>query len=160
MSSLFEMTPGDQAANRLLQLAADVVGLVNDKGGAAKRLADLAAATAAAEAKIAEARAAAKTADQKLGEHDRWIKTDLAEHSDKLLRERQALEHERNQFEKMRGAMLDEATKLRDQARADADQAASKLRELNTKLQAVQAAVSGSVIRERNGQQRDGQFDE
>jgi len=45
----------------------------------------------------------------------------------------------------MRGALIDEATKLRDQARADADQAANKLRELNTKLQAVQAAVSSAA---------------
>ena len=145
MSSLLEMTAGDAAANRLLQLAADVIGLINDKGGAAKRLVDLAAATKAAEEKIAEARAAAKAADQKIAEHDRWIKTDLAEHTDKLLRERQAMEHERGQFEKMRGAVLDEANKLRDQARADADQAANKLRELNTKLQAVQAAVSSAA---------------
>jgi len=94
MSSLLEMTAGDAAVNRLLQLAHGVVELVNDKGGAAKRLADLAAATSAAEAKLAEARAAAKAADEKIAEHDRWIKTDLAEHSDKLLRERQAMEHE------------------------------------------------------------------
>ena len=50
--------PGDDVANRLLQLAADFVGLVSDKGGAAKRLTELAAATAAAEAKIVEARQA------------------------------------------------------------------------------------------------------
>ena len=142
MSSLFEMTPGDAAANRLLVLTAAVVGLINDKGGAAKRLADLAAATAAADEKIAEARAAAKAADEKIAEHDRWIKTDLAEHSDKLLRERQALEHERGQFEKLRGALLDEATKLRDQARADADMAATKLKELNAKLAAIQSAAA------------------
>src|SRR5262245_24002642 len=144
MSSLLDM-PGDQAANRLLQLAADVVGLINDKSGAAKRLADLAAATAAAETKITEAHAAAKAANEKLNEHDAWIKTDLAQHEDLLLRNRQALEKEQVAFERMRGALLDEATKLRDQARADADQAANKLRELNTKLQAVQAAVSSAA---------------
>src|SRR5262252_3827870 len=108
MSSLLEMTAGDAAVNRLLQLAHGVVELINDKGGAAKRLADLAAATAAAESKIAEARAAAKAADEKIAEHDTWIKTDLAQHSDKLLRERQAMEHERGQFEKMRGALIAE----------------------------------------------------
>jgi hypothetical protein len=144
MSTLLDM-PGDQVANRLIQLAADVVGLINDKGGAAQRLSDLAAATAAAEAKIAEARAAAKEADQKLSEHDRWIKAELAQHEDLLLRNRQALEKERVEFERTRGALLDEATKLRDQARADADQAATKLRELNNKLQAVQAAVSSAA---------------
>ena len=100
---------------------------------------------ATAEQKITEARAAAKAADEKIAEHDRWIKTDLAEHADKLLRERQAMEHERNQFEKMRGAVLDEANKLRDQARSDAEQAASKLRELNKMSQAVQAAVSSAA---------------
>jgi chromosome segregation ATPase len=140
--SLLEMTAGDAAVNRMLQLAHGVVELVNDKGGAAKRLADLAQATATAEGKIAEARAAAKEADKKLSEHEQWIKTDLAEHSDKLLRERQGLEHERGQFEKMRGALIAEQTQLRDQARADADQAAAKLKELNAKLAAIQSAAA------------------
>jgi hypothetical protein len=145
MSSLLEMTAGDAAVNRLLQLAHGVVELANDRGGAAKRLADLAAATSAAEAKIAEARAAAKAADEKIASHDAWIKNDLAQHDDLLLRNRQALEKERVEFEKMRGALLDEATKLRDQAQRDSDMAATKLKELNSKLQAVQAAVSSAA---------------
>jgi hypothetical protein len=144
MTSLLEL-PGDAVANRLIQLAADVVALVNDPTGAAKRLADLAAATKAAQAKITEARAAAKEADQKIAEHDRWIKTDLAEHQDLLLRNRQALEHERGEFERMRGALIAEQTQLRDQARADADQVANKLRELNKMSQAVAAAVSSAA---------------
>jgi hypothetical protein len=143
--SLLEMTAGDAAVNRMLQLVAGVLELVNDRAGAGKRLSDLAAATTAAEHKIGEARAAAKAADEKIAEHDRWIKNDLAQHEDLLLRNRQALEKEQVAFERMRGALLDEATKLRDQARADADQAANKLRELNTKLQAVQAAVSSAA---------------
>jgi chromosome segregation ATPase len=140
MSSLYE-TPGDAVANRLLQLTADVVGLVNDKGGAAKRLADLAAATAAAEAKITEARQARRGADERIKEVER----ELAEHADKMLADRQVLAREREAFARERAALLDEANKLRDQARADADQAANKLRELNTKLQAVQAAVSSAA---------------
>jgi chromosome segregation ATPase len=141
MSLSWEAMPGDAVANRLLQLAADFVGLVSDKGGAAQRLNDLAAATAAAEAKITEARQARKGADERIAE----VKRELAEHADKMLADRQVLQREREALARDRAALLDEATKLRDQARADADQAASKLRELNTKLQAVQAAVSSAA---------------
>jgi chromosome segregation ATPase len=138
--SIYEM-PGDDVANRLLRLGADFVALISDKAGAAKRLADLAAATAAAEAKITEARQARKGADERIAEVER----ELAEHADQMLADRQILQREREAFARDRAALLDEANKLRDQARADADQAASKLRELNTKLQAVQAAVSSAA---------------
>jgi len=58
MSLSWETMPGDAVANRLLQLGADFVRLISNKDGAAQRLTDLAAATAAAEQKIGEARAA------------------------------------------------------------------------------------------------------
>ena len=138
MSTLLEMTAADQAFNRLLQLVADVIGVVNDPGGAAKRLSDLAAATAAAQATIKEAKKTMKQADDRTAS----FKTELAQHEDLLLRQRQAQEHEVNEFQRMRGALLDEATKLRDQARADAEQAAAKLKELNAKLAAIQSAAA------------------
>ena len=138
MSLSWEAMPGDAVANRLLQLAADFVGLVSDKGGAAQRLNDLAAATAAAEAAIKEAKKTMKQADERTAS----FKTELAQHEDLLLRQRQAQEHEVNEFQRMRGALLDEATKLRDQARADADNAATKLRELNAKLEKISAAAA------------------
>jgi hypothetical protein len=137
MSSLLDR-PGDDVANRLIQLVHDVVGLINDKGGAAKRLAELAAATAANEAKIAEAKAATKEANEEV----KRIKAELAAHDDAMLRARQAHEKEVVSFEKTRGALLDEATRLRDQARADADVAAMKLKELNSKLAAIQSAAA------------------
>jgi hypothetical protein len=130
--------PGDAVANRLLQLAADFVALINDQGAAKKRLADLAAATAAAQATIKEAKNTMKQADERTAS----FKTELAQHEDLLLRQRQAQEHEVNEFQRMRGALLDEATKLRDQARADADNAATKLRELNAKLEKISAAAA------------------
>jgi len=133
--------PGDDVANRLLQLTADVVGLINDQGGAAKRLTELAAATAAAEAKIVEARQARRGADERIAEVER----ELAEHNDKMLADRQVLQREREAFAKDRAAVLDEANKLRDQARADADQAAAKVKELNAKLAAIQSAVSSAA---------------
>ena len=138
MSSLFEVTPGDQAANRLLQLAADFVALINDQGAAQKRLADLAAATAAAQATIKEAKKTMKQAAERTAS----FKTELAQHEDLLLRQRQAQEHEVNEFQRMRGALLDEAKQLRDQARGDADQASAKLKELNAKLAAIQSAAA------------------
>jgi len=140
MSSLLDM-PGDQVANRLLQLGADFVRLISDTDGAAQRLADLAAAQAAAEAKITEARQARRGADERIAEVER----ELAAHADKMLADRHVLQREREAFERERAALLGEATDLRDRARADADQAANKLRELNTKLQAVQAAVSSAA---------------
>ena len=132
--------PGDDVANRLLQLTADVVGLINDQGGAAKRLTELAAATAAAEAKIVEARQARRGADDRIAEVER----ELAEHADKMLADRQVLQREREAFAKERAALLDEASRLRGQAQADSDQAGSKLRELNSKLQAINAAVAAA----------------
>ena len=140
MSSLLDMA-GDAVANRLLQLAADFVGLISDKDGAAQRLSDLAAATAAAEAKITEARQARRGADERIAEVER----ELAAHADKMLAERQVLQREREQIARDRAALIDEASRLRDAAAADAAQAANKLRELNTKLQAVQAAVSSAA---------------
>ena len=137
MSSFLDM-PGDQVANRLIQLAADFVALISDKDGAAKRLADLSAAQAAAQATIKEAKKTMKQADERTA----LFKTELAQHEDLLLRQRQAQEHEVNEFQRMRGALLDEATKLRDQARSDADQAAAKVKELNAKLAAIQSAVA------------------
>jgi hypothetical protein len=104
-------------------------------------LADLASATAAAEAKITEARQARKGADDRIAEVER----ELAAHNDRMLADRQVLERARAQLELDRGTMLDEARDLRAQAARDADQAANKLRELNTKLQAVQAAVSSAA---------------
>jgi len=140
MSSFLDM-PGDQVANRLIQLAADFVALISDKDGAAKRLADLSAAQAAAQATIKEAKKTMKQADERTAS----FKTELAQHEDLLLRQRQAQEHEVNEFQRMRGAVLDEANKLRDQARADADMAATKLKELNAKLAAIQSAVSSAA---------------
>jgi hypothetical protein len=140
MSSLYE-TPGDAVANRLLQLAADFVGLISDKDGAAQRLSDLAAATAAAEGKITEARQARRGADERIVEVER----ELAEHADKMLADRQVLAREREAFARDRAAVLDEANRLRDQARADADQAAAKVKELNAKLAAIQSAVSSAA---------------
>jgi hypothetical protein len=137
MSSLFEVTPGDQAVNRLVQLGADFIALLGDKA-ATKRLSDLAAAQKAVEAKIAEAKAATKDANEEI----KRIKAELAAHDDAMLRARQAHEKEVVTFERTRGALLDEATKLRDQARADADQAAMKLKELNSKLAAIQSAAA------------------
>jgi hypothetical protein len=136
MTTLLD-TPGDQVANRLIQVVADVIGLFNDPG-AAKRLAELAAATAAAEATIKEAKKTMKQADERTAS----FKTELTQHEDFLLRQRQAHEKEVVAFEKTRGALLDEANRLRDQARADADQAANKLKELNAKLAAIQSAVA------------------
>ena len=138
MSSLLEMMPGDAVANRLLQLAQDFVGLISDKDGAAQRLSALAQATAAAQAAIKEAKKTMKQAAERTAS----FKTELAQHEDLLLRQRQAQEHEVNEFQRMRGALLDEATKLRDQARADADNAATKLRELNAKLEKISAAAA------------------
>ena len=138
MSLSWEVMPGDAVANRLLQLAADFVGLVSDKDGAAARLNDLAAATATAEAKITEARQARKGADERIAEVER----ELAEHNDRMLADRQVLARERDGFEKERRALLDEATRLRDQAQHDSDMAATKLRELNAKLEKISAAAA------------------
>ena len=138
MSSLLEMMPGDQAANRLLQLAADFVALINDQGAAQKRLADLAAATAAAQATIKEAKNTMKQADERTAS----FKTELAQHEDLLLRQRQAQEHEVNEFQRMRGALIDEAKELRAQAQRDSDMAATKLKELNAKLEKISAAAA------------------
>src|SRR5215472_6745804 len=102
--SLFETMQGDAVANRLLQLAADFVGLISDKDGAAQRLVDLAAATATAEAKIAEARQARRGADERIAEVER----ELAEHSDRMLADRQVLQREREAFERERAAVLGE----------------------------------------------------
>ena len=140
MSSLLDM-PGDQVANRLLQLGADFVRLISDTDGAAQRLADLAAAQAAAEAKITEARQARRGADERIAEVER----ELAEHNDRMLADRQVLQREREAFAKERAAVLDEANKLRDQARSDADAAGGKLKELNAKLAAIQSAVSSAA---------------
>jgi hypothetical protein len=138
MSSLLEMMPGDQAANRLLQLAADFVALINDQGAAQKRLADLAAATAAAQATIKEAKKTMKQAAERTAS----FKTELAQHEDLLLRQRQAQEHEVNEFQRMRGALIDEAKELRAQAQRDSDMAATKLKELNAKLEKISAAAA------------------
>jgi len=138
MSLSWETMPGDAVANRLLQLGADFVGLISNKDGAAQRLSDLAAATAAAEAKIGEARQARRDADERIAEVER----ELAEHGDRMLADRQILQREREAFARERAALLDEAAKLHDQARADADQAATKLKELNAKLAAIQSAVA------------------
>lgn len=107
MSSLLEMMPGDAVANRLLQLAADFVGLISDKDGAAQRLSDLATATAAAEAKITEARQARRGADERIAEVER----ELAEHNDRMLADRQVLAREREAFARERATVLDEANK-------------------------------------------------
>ena len=136
--SLLETTAADQAFNRLLQLVSDVVGVVNDPGGAAKRLADLAAATAAAQAAIKEAKATMKQCD----ERQALFKVELDRHEDLLLRRKQAQEHEVNEFQRMRGALLDEATKARDAAKRDAEVAQAKLKELNDKLAAINAAAA------------------
>jgi hypothetical protein len=141
MSSLLEMMPGDAVANRLLQLAQDFVGLISDKDGAAQRLSALAQATAAAQAAIKEAKKTMKQADERTAS----FKTELAQHEDLLLRQKQAQEHEVNEFQRMRGALLDEATKLRDQAQRDADEASNKLRALNHKLEMVQQAASSAA---------------
>ena len=138
MSSLLETTAADQAFNRLLQLVADVIGVVNDPDGAAKRLSDLAAATAAAQATIKEAKKMMKQADERTAS----FKTELAQHEDLLLRRKQAQEHEVNEFQRMRGALLDEATKARDAAKRDAEVAQAKLKELNDKLAAINAAAA------------------
>jgi hypothetical protein len=136
--SYLETTAADQAFNRLLQLVADVIGVVNDPDGAAKRLGDLAAATAAAQAAIKGARTTMKQADDRTAS----FKAELAQHEDFLLRARQAHEKEVVAFERTRGALIDEAKMLRDQARADADQASAKLKELNAKLAAIQSAAA------------------
>ena len=132
------LEPSDQAFNRMLQLVADVIGVVNDPGGAAKRCTDLAAVTSAAEQKIVEARQARRGADDRIAEVER----ELAEHADKMLAERQVLQRERESFAKERAALLDEASRLRGQAQADADQVANKLKELNAKLTAINAAAA------------------
>ena len=132
----------DAVANRLLQLGADFVRLISDTDGAAtRRLTDLATATASAEQKIGEARAARRGADERIKEVER----ELAEHADKMLADRQVLAREREAFARERAASLDEANKLRDQARSDADQAAAKVKELNAKLAAIQSAVSSAA---------------
>ena len=111
---------------------------INDQSGAQKRLADLAAATAAADKRIGEAHAASKAAD----EHVERVKRELAEHGDAMLRDRQVLQRERDQFEKTRQGRLDEVAKLRDQAQHDSDMAATKLKELNAKLAAISQAAA------------------
>jgi hypothetical protein len=136
MSSLLDM-PGDQAVARLVQLGADFIALLGDKA-ATKRLADLAAAQKAAEQAITEARQARRGADERI----KAVEVELAQHADAMLRARQANEHERSQLEQTRGALIAEARQLRDQAKADADQAATKLKELNAKLAAIQSAAA------------------
>ena len=127
--------PGDDVANRLLMLAADFVAVLRDP---TSRLDDLAAATKAAQAAIKEAKAERKAADERTA----LFKVESDRHNDTLLRGRQAFEHERNEFERLRGALIDEQKKLRDQAKADAEQASEKLKLLNEKLAAINAAAA------------------
>jgi hypothetical protein len=131
--------PVSYSFSQVLETIADVAAALRDPHS---KLDDLAAASKEARELIERANAASRALDERIAEHDERMKTERAEHDDALLVGRQALATERATFEKTRGALLDEASKARDQARNDSEAAAQKLKELNAKLAAISQAAA------------------
>ena len=89
------------------------------------------------EAVAAKAEAAKAVADAQA-----QMATERHEHDEALLIDRQALARDRELFEKRVIGVGGDAERLHAQARADADQVASKLKELNAKLAAIAKAAA------------------
>jgi hypothetical protein len=138
--SLLDPLPSEVAAAVMRGLAETIAELVANPGRTAARLKEIADRTDEARNTIAAAAKATKELAAAREAQAKELAAERAAHDEKLLRERQGLERERAQFAKDRGGLMNEATKLRDQAAADAGKAAELKAAAQRKLQAFEAA--------------------